>query len=155
MKIYLDVCCLNRPFDDQTQDRIHLESETILIILTRCQIGEWELISSEVVDFEISKTPNDERKLKVSILYSLSQYRISINSPIEKRAIELEKIGFKPYDALHIACAEKGNVDVLLTTDDELLQKALQNINKLKIKVENPLKWLTEVIKDEYPKDES
>ncbi len=33
MKIYLDVCCLNRPFDDQTQDRIHLEAETILTIM--------------------------------------------------------------------------------------------------------------------------
>jgi hypothetical protein len=26
-RIYLDVCCLNRPFDDQTQARIHLEAE--------------------------------------------------------------------------------------------------------------------------------
>jgi hypothetical protein len=26
MKIYLDVCCLNRPFDDQMQDRVRLAS---------------------------------------------------------------------------------------------------------------------------------
>ena len=34
-RIYLDVCCLNRPFDDQNQPRIRLESEAILIILAQ------------------------------------------------------------------------------------------------------------------------
>ncbi|MBE2197400.1 MAG: hypothetical protein IAE79_02240 [Anaerolinea sp.] len=27
MRVYLDVCCLNRPFDDQSQERIQLEAE--------------------------------------------------------------------------------------------------------------------------------
>ena len=35
MKVYLDVCCLNRPYDDQTQDRVHLECEAVLLILSR------------------------------------------------------------------------------------------------------------------------
>jgi hypothetical protein len=48
-RIYLDVCCLNRPFDDQTQDRVHLEAEAVILILTHCQAGEWEWISSEAV----------------------------------------------------------------------------------------------------------
>ncbi len=34
MKIYLDVCCFNRPFDDQTQEKIHLEAEAVFIILS-------------------------------------------------------------------------------------------------------------------------
>jgi hypothetical protein len=33
--IYLDVCCLNRPFDDWTQERIRLEGQTILDIFKR------------------------------------------------------------------------------------------------------------------------
>ena len=33
MAIYLDTCCLNRPFDDQTQDRIRLEAEAVILIL--------------------------------------------------------------------------------------------------------------------------
>jgi hypothetical protein len=41
-KIYLDTCCLNRPFDDQTQERIRLESEAMLAILSRIEKGEWE-----------------------------------------------------------------------------------------------------------------
>lgn len=36
-KIYLDTCCLNRPFDDQTQERIRLESEAVLAILSRIE----------------------------------------------------------------------------------------------------------------------
>lgn len=59
-------------------------------------------------------------------------------------------MGFKPFDALHIACAERGNADVLLTTDDTVVQKALQ-LQKgiLKVRIVNPLKWLTEVVGNE------
>jgi hypothetical protein len=36
--IYLNVCCLNRPFDDQTQERIRLEAEAVLRILANIQV---------------------------------------------------------------------------------------------------------------------
>ena len=48
--IYLDVCCLNRPFDDQTQVRIHLEAEAVLMVLSRCEAGAWQWIGSEVIE---------------------------------------------------------------------------------------------------------
>lgn len=51
MRIYLDVCCFNRPFDNQEQDRIYLEGEAILRILENCKEGRWSLVSSSVVDF--------------------------------------------------------------------------------------------------------
>jgi len=43
MRIYMDVCCLTRPFDDQSQERIKLESESVLMILHRCELecGRW------------------------------------------------------------------------------------------------------------------
>jgi len=49
-KIYLDVCCFNRPFDDQTQERIKLETEAILLILKRFELGQWQWVSSETMD---------------------------------------------------------------------------------------------------------
>lgn len=52
-RIYLDVCCLNRPFDDQTQPRIALENQAILTILSRCQSGQWHLITSTALDVEL------------------------------------------------------------------------------------------------------
>lgn len=33
MRVYLDICCLKRPFDDQSQPRIHLEAEAVLALL--------------------------------------------------------------------------------------------------------------------------
>ncbi|UKO99081.1 hypothetical protein [Nostoc sp. UHCC 0870] len=52
--IYLDVCCLNRPFDDQTQERILLETEAVRIILAHCQIGEWQLLGSKLPTLTLS-----------------------------------------------------------------------------------------------------
>jgi len=43
MKIYLDACCLSRPFDDQSQQKIYLESQAILFILSKCRHRELEL----------------------------------------------------------------------------------------------------------------
>ncbi len=57
IKVYLDVCCLNRPFDDQTQDRIRMESEAVLMILNRC-LSDWILVGSEVIDYELSRIPD-------------------------------------------------------------------------------------------------
>jgi len=59
-KIYLDVWCLNRPFDDQTQDRIRMEAEAILLILKNFEVGKWQWIGCEVLDFEIEQTPDLE-----------------------------------------------------------------------------------------------
>lgn len=148
--IYLDVCCLNRPFDDQTQERIRLESEAVLTILSGCENGKWKLIGSEIIDFEVALIPDPERKRKVIALASVASEKIILNEAIKSQAKELQQIGFKPYDALHLACAENSNADIFLTTDDKLLRKAIRNTNSLKIKVENPVVWLMEVIRDEF-----
>ncbi len=66
MKIYLDVCCLNRPFDDHHQERIRLESEAVIVILGRPKTVT--LLSSEIVDLEISKIPDEDRKQKVIVI---------------------------------------------------------------------------------------
>ena len=146
MKVYLDVCCFNRPFDDHGQDRVRLESEAVLTILGHAQSRMWALIGSEVIDIEISKIPDDDLRCKVNILSGMKQKFITVNNDVEIRAKELEILGFKSFDALHIACAEKGDADILLTTDDIFLSKALQSRNILKVRVENPLRWLMEVM---------
>ena len=147
MKIYLDVCCLNRPFDDQTQDRVHLEAEAILSILSHCKTAGWDLIGSEVIDYEISNMPDEDKRFMVNALSSLRRSYIKIDADIERRAFGLEKIGFQPFDALHAACAEKAGADIFLTTDDSLLRKSTQSKKALKVKVENPLRWVMEVFK--------
>lgn len=57
-RIYMDVCCFNRPFDDWSQPRIRLEAEAVLAIATRCQAGDWQLIRSTALESEIDRTPD-------------------------------------------------------------------------------------------------
>lgn len=103
-------------------------------------------MSSEIVDIELSKIPDSDRKHKVKILATIHQAFIAVDEFIEARAIEIERLGFKASYALHIACAEKSETDVFLTTDDNIIKKALQNKDILRVKIENPVKWLMGVI---------
>lgn len=148
LSIYLDVCCLNRPFDDQTQERIRLEAETVQIILARCQSGEWQLLGSQVIDVELRRTPDGSRKEQMRLWTAFATSKIIINEQIESRGSELAHQGFKTYDALHIACAEAGNADIFLTTDDRMLRLAARYRNLLQVRVENPLQWVMEVTND-------
>ncbi|MBA1335456.1 MAG: hypothetical protein HPY66_1081 [Firmicutes bacterium] len=147
MKIYMDVCCLNRPFDDQTQDKIRIESDAILAILSKCMSGEWQLLSSEVLDIEIENTQDKWKKSKVYELYKLAKEKIMLNDIIVKRAFEIQNSGLKSFDSLHVASAEYSKVDVFLTTDKNLLHTAERL--KLDIKTANPLNWFMEVDENE------
>ena len=147
MRIYLDVCCLNRPFDDQAQDRIHLEAEAILTVLNHSRMSGWNIIGSDAIDFEIGKIPDHDKRVKVQILSTLHDTHVKVDAGIEQRAVELNQVGLKALDALHVACAEKAKADVLLTTDDLFMSKATHYKKMLKLSIENPLRWVMEVLK--------
>ena len=142
--IYLDVCCLNRPFDDQTQARILLESEAILQIINYCQSGQWELVNSTVLESEIAQISNPLKKEQVEQFLLLAKHQMLVTPEIIKKAKELITLGIKNFDALHLACAEN-NVDIFLTTDDRLLNKALSYQDKINVTVANPITWLMKI----------
>lgn len=146
MKVYLDACCLNRPFDEQNQERIRLESEAIIAILNHCLRGEWQWIGSEILEIEIENTPDIEKRRYVWELLQHIHETVLIQAKETDRAKELENLGFKPFDAMHIACAESGKADIFLSTDDRLLKLASRIQSKLNIIVVNPLKWISEVL---------
>ncbi len=145
-KIYLDTCCLNRPFDDQTQERVRLESEAVLAILSRIEKGEWEWIGSEVLSDEIEQIPDVQKLSRTKLLSGFIRQNVEIGEAETERAKELQKEGFQVFDALHIACAETAKVDAFLSTDDRLLKLAKRLTNKLRVHVENPLLWVEEMI---------
>ena len=87
--IYLDACCLNRPFDDQSQDWIRLEAEAVLLILSHIQSGEWHWRGSDVLDLELEQISDLERRARVMLLKSPVQRTITIDANIEKRGCEL------------------------------------------------------------------
>lgn len=144
MKIYMDVCCLCRPFDDRTEDRIRIESEAVLTILARCSI-DWILVGSDVVDFEISRILDNEKKRNANLLASIAKDKVAIDEGIIARAFKFENRGFKPMDALHLSSAEKSS-DVMLTTDDDILRKAELNSTFITVKIDNPTRWLIDVL---------
>lgn len=140
--IYLDVCCLNRPFDDWSEDRNRLEGEAVIKILKLIKSGEYKLVSSEVIEAELRKMTNLDKLVKIRELLRLVDYQIKLNESINKRSEELEKLGFSLYDSFHVACAESAKIDILLTTDDRLLKKAIKYRQILQVNLDNPVTWL-------------
>ena len=145
MIVYLDNCCYNRPFDDQTQERIHLESEAILTILKMGQLKKIIIAGSEILELEINRMPDENKKRKVLNLYKAADMHILYTDKIRKRSEEILSISkIRTFDGLHIAAAEEANADVLLTTDDKF-EKMSEKLD-LKTRVVNPLRFAWEVI---------
>ena len=147
--IYMDVCCLNRPFDDQNQPRIHLEAEAVLAILSEIESGHWDLLAGEVVDLEVDRIADSARRERVRQVIPRIRRFVRLNEDAFARALELESKGFGGVDALHLAAAEQGRADVFLTTDDQLLRLAGRLRDQLRVRVENPLIWLQNVLEEQ------
>ena len=124
MLIYLDNCCFNRPFDDQSQVRVLLETEAKLAIQDRIRSGSLQLAWSYILDFENDANPFEDRRISISPWRSLASVDVSESEEIVARAERLSDIGFKPKDALHVSCAIEANCTVFLSTDKGIVSKA-------------------------------
>jgi predicted nucleic acid-binding protein len=111
MKLYLDVSCLNRPFDDQTQARIRLESEAVAIVLDGIDSGAWEEASSRMVEIETSAISDETRRRRV--LQLIPRDRMELTATIFERARDLVAHGLSAADAVHVAAAEEIGADAL------------------------------------------
>lgn len=145
MKVYLDNCAFNRPFDDQSYIRIRLETEAKLYIQDYIKNNKIELIWSYILDIENDHNPFEERKRAVEKWKKLAAVDIEENESLIEKANELFKTGIKAKDALHVSAAIEGNADYFITTDDKLLRKLSDN---RKIRVLNPVDIVGEI--DEY-----
>lgn len=145
MKIYLNVSCLNRLFDDQEQARIRLESAAVGMILERIDEGQWRHVSSEAAQIEINAISDPKRRARVQLLLPDIGQIVMLTPELFARGSALEKLGFKPADALHLAAAEKAGADVLLSCDDRFCRTAERHAERLRVAVRNPLPWLNEV----------
>ena len=143
---YLDLCCLNRPFDDQHQPRVRLEAEAVLGLIQLARLSELRWIGSDVLNLESSRNPDTDKRGKVEVLLSAATATVTAGTQERERGREIQALGFTAFDALHIACAERATVDVLLTTDDRLWRRAQREAGKLAVRVENPAKWYPEAI---------
>ncbi|NQT38310.1 MAG: PIN domain-containing protein [Planctomycetes bacterium] len=145
MKLYLDVSCLNRPFDDQDQSRIRIETAAVTLVCERIDAGQWEQVSSGMAVIEIDAITDADRRNRVRMLLPESKTIMKLNEVTFRRAAELERLGFKPADAVHVAAAEQAKAEVLLSCDDRLCRLAKRRRRDLRIKVANPVDWLKEM----------
>jgi len=145
MRIYLDVSSLNRPFDDQGQVRIRLEADAITWILERMDEGDWTQVSSDMATIEVTAIQDPDRKARVRLLLPKSENVLTLTQATFERAAELQVVGFKPADAVHIAAAEEARADVFLSCDDRLCRLAHRQQRNVGVRVANPLDWLKEI----------
>lgn len=141
MRLFLDTCSLNRPWDDQAQVRIHLEAESVIYILDAARNGLEELVSSAYLVAEILGNPDPSRRADVMTLLQPAVLHVPRSDAIQSRARELESWSITGFDALHVAAAEAATCDYLLTTDDKLLHRATRASGVIKVKVLNPFDY--------------
>lgn len=123
MRIYLDICCFNRPFDDQSDLIVRLQTEAKLHVQEMVRQGALDLVWSAIMDIENSANPDLNRKVTIADWQQIGVVDMSVNELVEQKAIILSQIGVKPMDALHVACAIEARAEYFLTTDNALLRK--------------------------------
>lgn len=138
-KIYLDVCALCRPYDDQSYTRIHLETTAVQLILRAIELGDYELVYSAVHEQEISAITNDQERIDLSYLLKEIGSKIYLSGMKGRRRAEyLVNAGLGPADAAHIAYAEFAEA-VFISCDDKLIKKC--NSLDISILTTNPVKF--------------
>lgn len=122
MRIYLDNCCFNRPFDDQMQIRISLETEAKLFIQSLIATSKVDFVWSYMLFYENSNNPFEVRRTAIINFSKYAKYTVTANNDILTIANEINKRGIKEKDSLHIACAIYAKCDYFITTDDRILK---------------------------------
>lgn len=146
-RVYFDTSALNRPFDDQAQIRIRLEAEAVEHLLRAVGEARLDWISSDIVLFEVKKCPDTERREMLELLCRAATGQVAFSEDVGRRARELRAQGLRDLDALHLAAAERGGADVLLTTDDRFIQAARALQPASRVRVENPVLFELEVFR--------
>lgn len=125
MRIYLDSCSYNRPYDDQSQMRIHLETQAKLHIQDMIRQNQIELVTSYVLDYENSNNRSIQKRRAIEKFmkeYAALYVSNKHGSKIAEIADSIMETGIKEKDAYHVACALMAECNYFVTTDDRLLK---------------------------------
>ena len=147
MRIYLDMCCYNRPYDDQSQLKVAMETQSKLYIQMLIKEKKLELIASYMLRYECSQNPFEMRRK--AILDFIQENAVGYvggnrKKEIESKATEIMKAGVKFKDACHVASAIYAGCEYFISTDIRLLK-----YNTQEIKMVTPIEFITEMESDE------
>jgi len=127
-KLYLDNCCFNRPFDDQSPLLVRLETEAKLFIQEGIKIGTFELVWSYVLDIENNANPHPNRKKSTQAWKSFAQTDVEESETLLVLMESFERRRLKSKDALHLAAAAVASADFFITVDRGILNKKIEEI---------------------------
>ena len=127
-RIYLDNCCFNRPYDDQSFLKNYLEAEAKIYIQKEILNKNYELAWSYMMDYEISFNPFTDRKIQILKWKNIAIVDIEESKEVIGFANEIMDKNIRPKDALHLSCAIKAKCNFFITTDTKILNKSIQNI---------------------------
>jgi predicted nucleic acid-binding protein len=137
MRVYLDNCCFNRPFDEQTSVIIRLETDAKLYVQELIRSGQLELCWSFVLDYENAANPFEEVRGQIAEWKKLAVADCMLTEKISKDSASFMALGLRQMDAAHIACAAHLGADCFLTTDKKILNKPITEIQIL-----NPIDFI-------------
>ena len=143
--MYLDICCLKRPFDDLSQTRVRLEADAVLALL-QAPADKVQLVHAMAQDLENSQNPVRTRAERVQRWLDLWPVFQLPEPELLTRTKEFMSLGFKNFDAFHLSSAELSQTDVFATCDDQLLSKAKSQVGRLRVRVANPVDLVLEVL---------
>ena len=139
MRVYLDNCCYNRPFDTQDDVRVRLETIAKLTVQLMMATGVVEYVWSDVLTHEASQNPVLRRRHLILSWKTGAVADIVSDEDVLKRGKSFQSLGVKPKDALHLASAVKASCDWFLTTDRGIIKK----VSMLgEMKVANPIDFI-------------
>jgi len=139
-RIYLDNCCFNRPYDDQSQARVRFETQAKLFIQRMVFEREVELVWSYILKYENNRNPFLAKKQAIARWEILSTIFVNMTNEIVEDAERIASTGVKDTDALHVACAIAGKCNYFITVDKRLL-----HYKDNRIIICNPIEFFNQV----------
>lgn len=143
LKVYLDMCCYNRPYDDQSQLKVSLETQAKLHIQALIRQKRMELAASYMLRYECSQNPFEMRRNAIlDFIDANAQYYVDTDRlhDVEEKAAEMIRAGVKYKDACHVASAILSGCSYFVSTDIRLLKHKRDDI-----KMVNPIDLISEM----------
>jgi predicted nucleic acid-binding protein len=128
IRLYLDNCCFNRPFDDQSQLTVRLETEAKLFIQEEIKKGTFELVWSYILELENDANPHFQKRENIVSWKKRAKVDVVESEPVLLLAENFKRRGLRPKDALHVACAVDAASKFFITTDRGIIKKSFSEI---------------------------
>jgi len=145
LRVYLDSCVLNRITDPPTDARVVMETDAVHQLFHLIRLGRIQWCASFAVDLELRRNPDQIRRKEVYDLLRYAFERIQPDAATIRRTRALQRAGYGSFDGFHLALAEQGKADVLLTTDDRFLRLGMRGAGSSSVELANPVEWLRRV----------